>query len=172
MYDRFIGIDPGTSGAIAILDDKLNLEFCDVLPKTKNRRGANILDVDRFLKFFHMVRFDSVICGLEDVWAQPVQGAKAASSFMYAFGCIRTILKVRRIPFEEIVPNEWKTYYGIKRKKGMTDSDLKKVSLELCKQFYPDQADEFKRVSVDHNKAEAVLIARYIWHKYEGKGNA
>ncbi len=170
MYDFYIGIDPGTNGAISILNDKLDIVYCDNLPKSKNRRGGNILDLDKFLHIFYLAK-GRIICGLEDVWSQPVQGVKSAGSFMFAYGCIRTTLCILKIPYIEILPVDWKREYGIKKKKGQTQNDMKKVSLELVRQMYPKDKTVFRLVG-DHNKAESVLLARFVWHKYSRSSDA
>lgn len=163
MYDFYIGIDPGTDGAISILNSELEIVYCDNLPKTKNRRGSNILDVNKFIKVFLLCR-GRTMCGLEDVWSTPSQGVKSAGSFMYAYGSIRTSLIFSKIPFIDIIPNEWKKHYGLKGGKGKTKDQLKAMSKELVIQIYPKDRNRFKLVK-DHNKAESVLIARYCWDK-------
>lgn len=163
MYDYYIGIDPGTDGAITILKHGLEIVYCDNLPKTKNRRGSNILDVTKFIKVFMMCK-GLVLCGLEDVWSTPSQGVKSAGSFMYAYGSIRTSLMISKIPFIDILPNEWKKHYGLKGGKGKTKDQLKSMSRELVYQLYPKDKSRFKLVK-DHNKAESLLIARYTYYK-------
>lgn len=163
MLDYYIGIDPGTSSAITILDKDLNIILCEDIPLTKNRRGGNIIDLERFLKFFYLFRFGKKLCGIEDVWGQPVQGAKSAGSFMCSACTIRTALRLTKTPFVDVVPAEWKNYYGLRRKKGMPKDGLKKMSVELMCQLYPTESKRFKSVSGSHNMAESALIARYVW---------
>lgn len=61
-----------------------------------------------------------------------------------------------RVPFRFVQPAAWKKKYKLV---GLADSEKKKAALAQARTLYPDLP--LGRVK-DHNRAEAVLIARYV----------
>ena len=139
----YIGIDPGKSGALAIIDG----ENARVIPFDEQEyiEILNILAIDHSL---------SVVC-LEDVHSMPGQGVKSTFNFGENFGWIQGVLCAMRIPYQLVSPKKWKGEFSL-------TSD-KKGSIACCKRLFPGasllRTDKCK--SEDDGMAEALLMAEY-----------
>jgi crossover junction endodeoxyribonuclease RuvC len=60
------------------------------------------------------------------------------------------------IPVELVVPATWKSHYGLKG----SDKELSRLK---CAKLMPE-AGRFIMRKMDHNRAEAILLARYGQH--------
>jgi hypothetical protein len=59
-----------------------------------------------------------------------------------------------------VTPQAWKKQAGlIKASKG--------ASVDLARELWPDNSDDFKYKTADEGRAEAALIARYGWVQLE-----
>lgn len=148
-----IAIDPGISGAIALLVDG---DYNDVqpMPITQKKSGRNqVSSHDLYDLVCRMQRnADDVDCIIEQVAAMPGQGVSSMFSLGDSFGVARTIaaLYARRLAF--VMPGVWK------RKAGLTKD--KKYSLTLARDTFPEARDKLKRRK-DEGLAEALLLAHY-----------
>ena len=138
-----IGIDPGATGAIAIIMDEtvvvLDFENPGILPLLRN---------------LHRPLCKAVI---EQVHAMPGQGVSSTFKFGMNFGIWVGRLQTLLIPFDFVTPQKWR--------KAMFDSmargdDLKAMSVNRALRIFPEMADMLKRKK-DHNRAEALLLAEY-----------
>jgi len=153
---KIIGIDPGVSGAIAILDEGARLiEVFDmpVMPATKKRQQVNGAEVARLLRneFARAENFEVVAAILENVHTMPQQGVASSGAFMEGVGVIKGVLAALGIPYELISPGVWK------RRAGLIGKN-KDASRTLAQQLYPQVPLGRKK---DVGRAEAILIARY-----------
>jgi len=148
MEEKWIGIDPGNSGGIAILKDrKITTKVFD--PKRCTER-----DIFLFLEQ-HSI---NSICYLEKVSASGpaagVQSARSMFTFGQSYGFIRGILTAIQIPFITIPPATWMKEYGMKRKKDEGKSAWKNRLRGLAEQLYPD-------IKITLAVADAVLLAEF-----------
>lgn len=151
-----IGIDPGASGAVAILDSKTG-KLIDVFDmpavevviggKTKRRVSAELLAAE----LDHYAREDA-IAWVEQVGAMPGQGVTSMFAFGESAGIARGVLAGLRIPTFTVTPGAWK--------KASKVNASKDGSRAKAAQIWPDKAASFKRVK-DDGRAEAALIAAY-----------
>jgi crossover junction endodeoxyribonuclease RuvC len=161
MGKLILGIDPGTSGAIAILDPESGfLEVHDVptfelkVGKSKRKRVA-IADL---LSIFTDTGADMVdLAYLEKVGPQPRDGSASAFAFGEAVGAIKGCLSAALVPFTQPTPQEWKKEFKLNGKKG---SDGEEAARQLAIELFPRHAELFKRKK-DHNRADAALIALF-----------
>lgn len=150
-----IGIDPGASGAIAILEAK-NGRLVDVIDmpttelqiggKTKHRVSPVFLQSE--LGFYA----DDARAVVELVGAMPGQGVTSMFAFGEALGIVRGVLAGMKVPTELVTPAKWKR--DLKLNPG------KDGARALAANLWPDKADLFKRVK-DDGRAEAALIAHW-----------
>jgi crossover junction endodeoxyribonuclease RuvC len=147
-----MGIDPGLSGAIALLHDDGRLEVFDmpvgelkVGGKTKRRIIPELLaDI--------IAPCNGSVCALEKVSAMPGQGVSSVFNFGSSWGMARGMLAVAQIEVIDAHPATWKKHFRLGSGK---DASRHKV----CSMF-PKQAGLFARVK-DDGRAEAVLLAVY-----------
>lgn len=137
MKNYFIGIDPGKTGAVAVLDAQGELvsvhDFCDALDPLISMR-------------------DKIAFGyLEEVHAMPKQGVVSTFTFGENFGWWKGVLTAMGVPFKTIRPQEWQKGLVPKRG-GLTD----KPSLDVARQIFTTAPLGRKK---DHNRADALLIA-------------
>ncbi len=138
-----IGIDPGKSGALAVLHD-------DYIK-------AQVFDIQEYSKILHNIRGadDTVKCIVEKVGARPGQGVTSMFHFGENFGMIQGLLIAYGIPFELVTPQKWKKEYSVTKDKN--------TSIEVCRRLFP--AADLKasaRCRKDHDgMAEAILMAEY-----------
>lgn len=150
-----IGIDPGASGAVAILEDNGKLVHVFDMPavevlvggKAKRRVSPEMLASE--LKLYADQGARAVV---EQVGAMPGQGVSSMFAFGESFGLAKGVLAGLGIPTSTVTPGKWKK--ALQLNSGKDGSRFKAA------QLWPAQAGEFKRVK-DDGKAEAALIAEW-----------
>ena len=148
----FIGIDPGKSGAVAIINKKsecVHLFDCPV-----NGKDIDIQNIVQELEGFK----ENVFCVIEKSQAMPGQGVTSMFNYGVGYGIYKGVLTTLRIPFEEIQPKKWKSDFSL-------DSDKNK-SIVKAKQLFPSEAG--KILKSKDGRAEALLIAEYARRHFNG----
>lgn len=149
MGDRiYIGIDPGSKGAISVLTDNGKLI------------SVNIYDSYEVRKLLCDVKNNfpecTFICTLESIHSMPRDGVKQAFKFGENFGFVKGTLMALEIPFQEVPPQTWKKEYSLLK------CD-KSQSIKRCKELFPGinllPTQRCKKES--DGMAEATLIAEY-----------
>jgi crossover junction endodeoxyribonuclease RuvC len=155
MKDRlFIGIDPGLSGAVAILDQGGGLVLLEDLPtvasgsgKAKVQRRIDPAGLSRLLGPY---QDRAALAVLEAVAARPGQGVASVFSLGDTFGAVRAVLACMGVSVALVSPAEWKRCFRLDGDKER--SRARAIELFPC-------ADLHRKA--DHNRAEALLLARY-----------
>lgn len=161
-YQLFCGIDPGVSGAIAVvsrLGELVRVERVPIMPSA--RPGRNEVDFERMqeLAFDLGLKETNSFVVIEDVWGVYSQSRPSAYSFGHATGRIKAA--VEYLPHTEVPPGVWKKHFRLtKTKKGKAN---KQASVRVAQKLYPQLR---RREKFDHNEAEAILLARYCWEVY------
>lgn len=153
--EYFFGFDPGSTGALCALDSSGMPVLLMKLPTVKTRRGRTKLESVSLRNLLRCYKVQHAC--VEDIWAQPTQGVKAAFTYGYNYGQLCDALEAEKLPVEFITPATWQKAYKVP--KG------KESSIHIALQFYPSLKDVLKYKN-SHNKADALLIARYCWEKY------
>lgn len=162
-----MGIDPGTSGAIAIIAPRSGLIEIHDCP-TRRVRGSNgksqeILDfngVAKVLRPYHgnaIAVIEKVSAGLFRVdddkqgkGKRTAIGAVSASTFMQNFGAWQQACACNDIPTRLVTPSVWKRAVGLSKDKAR--------SIRVASEMFP-RAD----ISDSHDRAEALMLAYYGW---------
>ncbi len=148
---RFIGIDPGKSGGIAVLDFKGPRVF--KMPDTPRDKWDLFQDV---LVGSNVRTFIRKFAYVEKVSTSPQMGVKSAGTFMQGRGELLMALTAAGIPFEEVLPSKWIRGLGIPpRKKEETSSVWKGRLRTKAQQLFPD-------LDIKLWGADALLIAEYL----------
>jgi Holliday junction resolvasome RuvABC endonuclease subunit len=139
---RFIGIDPGQKGGIAVLDENTALvwDMPEGAPQI-----ANLL---------REIKTDDCLAAIEAVHSMPGQGVSSSFKFGMGTGVIHGALAALRMPFVLVTPQRWQ--------KAVFDSaggDTKVKSLDLARRLFPD-VDLHRKC--DHGKSDALLIALWL----------
>lgn len=138
----YVGIDPGKTGAMAIMWGR---DLIEVVP----------FDEIEYLTALSTLRPSDTRCVVEHVGSMPGNGGKAMFTFGENFGLIQGYLRARGIPFQLVRPQKWK--------KEFTLDHTKEKSIEVCKRLFPmvSLKRTVRSKKDDDNIAEAVLIAEY-----------
>ena len=154
-----IGIDPGSSSAIATLtNDGEGADVFDI-PNKKVRKGKKyrtVIDIPELHKLADGMMsawFDDVVV-CESVHAMPSQGVVSVFGFGQSFGILLGVFTVvSGKPVELVTPQKWKKHFGLIGK----DKDASRL---LALEYYPHLADKLK-LKKNHDRADALLIARW-----------
>ena len=152
---KIIGIDPGLSGAIAVLQDKkvLNLFEMPVMAEgKKNKRQLNSALLVDIIK--DNISFDEDIAVVvEQVNAMPGQGVTSMFNFGQTFGAIKGVCAALNLPIFFVRPSKWKKYFEL-------INSTKDSSRTKAIEMYPSLSNQLSKKK-DVNKSDAILIARF-----------
>tara|TARA_Y100000034_G_C6676539_1_gene297238 strand:+ start:152 stop:616 length:465 start_codon:yes stop_codon:yes gene_type:complete len=144
-FDKFIGIDPGKSGGIAILTSETAIVHA--CPRTIEDM-ATLIGV-----CLNDVSAENVRVTVEKVWAFPTDGRRGSFSFGENYGQWQGILASHELDPVYVTPKIWQSHYEIK--KGLPKPVRKKILKQLAKDKYPDT------IGITLKTADALLIALY-----------
>jgi len=153
-----IGIDPGVTGAIAVIRNSITDFAVHDLPITQLDSGKYIAALDLIGILRNLRRGESAVAYLERVHAMPKNGSVAAFSQGCTFGAIVAAIEVAGIPLVLVTPIGWKSALGVRGAKGESDRARKERSLGKARLLFPNAPLERAK---DHGRAEALLIAYY-----------
>lgn len=152
-----IGIDVGTTGAIAALCDGVYQSVHD-LPINSHRSSKWINGIDLLTLLRDMKGASSAVSvTVEATHAMPGNGSVAAHSQGMTLGSVLAVLDIAGLAYELVQPAVWKRELGFNGK-GQTDKERKEAALNMARQRFPNAPLERQK---DHNRAEALLIAHY-----------
>lgn len=153
-----IGIDPGTTGALACLVNG-ELRGVEDMPVRTVGGSARVQRKVCAAGMASIIRHwrsqygpDAELAVIEMVAAMPAQGVASVFSLGHSAGAIEGALLAMGCPVEFVAPRKWKGRYGLGNDKGASRA---KASL-----LYPDFAGQWRRVK-DDGRAEAVLIGAF-----------
>ena len=152
---RIVGIDPGLSGAIAILEDKKVLNVYDMpvmAEEKKNKRQINSAQLVNLLRE-NNENDEELVVIVEQVNAMPGQGVTSMFNFGQTFGAIKGVCAALKLPIFFVRPSKWKKHYELIN--SSKDSSRTKVI-----EMYPSLANQLSKKK-DVNKSDAILIARF-----------
>ena len=151
-----IGIDPGISGAISVIENKKILEVYDtptMIEGKKNKRQINGAQVTNIIKE-RLNGGKEVIVVVEHVNAMPGQGVTSMFNFGQSFGVIKGICAALGLPIYFIRPTKWKKHFNLIK----TNKDASRTKVI---EVYPEISSKLHRKK-DSNRADAILIALYF----------
>lgn len=158
---KIMGVDPGASGALVILDtDDRSIVVID-MPTTKVKRGPRTVNQVDAVALSHALRLhvtEDMTALVEKVHSMPGQGVASTFSFGRAAGVLEGVLAALDIPFSLIPPQTWT--------KAMRLFGGKDGSRARAQELFPDQAHLFARKK-DDGRADAALIACYAAERLE-----
>ena len=152
---KVIGIDPGLSGAIAILEDKKVLSLYDMpvmAEGKKNKRQLNSAQLVNIIKD-NVNENEEIAVVVEQVNAMPGQGVTSMFNFGQTFGAIKGICAALNLPIFFVRPSKWKKHFELIN--SSKDSSRTKVI-----EMYPSLSGQLAKKK-DVNKSDAILIARF-----------
>ena len=155
-----VGIDPGLSGALAVLAPDGTLEaLCDTPTLTlKTTRGTRQeYDVPGMVSLLAPYTGSQAHVMVEESQAMPGQGVRSTWTTGYGYGLWLGVLAALEFPHTRIRPHVWKKAMGLKADKEQARG--------RAIQLFP-QAD--LRLRKHHGRAEALLLAYYGQQNQKG----
>tara|TARA_A100001015_G_scaffold37040_1_gene40799 strand:- start:256 stop:744 length:489 start_codon:yes stop_codon:yes gene_type:complete len=152
---KIFGIDPGLSGAIAILSDNKVINIFDMPVMSegkKNKKQLNSAQLVNLIKDYTNDDEEKVVI-VEQVNAMPGQGVTSMFNFGQTFGAIKGICAALKLPIYFVRPSKWKKHFNLIN--SSKDSSRTKVI-----EMYPSLSSQLSKKK-DVNKSDAILIARF-----------
>ena len=148
MSAPVMGIDPGQSGAVALL-------LPDQKPLIWTFAGMTLHDM--WIVIGGCASYDGVEAYIEDVHSMPKQGVSSSFKFGRHYGNLEAFLTAHQIPFDRVQPSVWQRSFSLTRKsKDETLTAKKNRHKALAQEFWPKAAGH-----ITHATADALLIAEY-----------
>lgn len=180
----FLGCDPGLTGAVAALDSSGRyMGFFDLptVEKETKSKGKTKAKVKRQIDGLELYNQLLSLCDLdvsEVVMVLEAQtsmartkknkktgkieevknGVSSLMSLGHTYGMLEAAIQISGIKYTKVHPKTWKKFYNIPG-----GDDGKKYALTVARMMFRDAP--LKRVK-DHNRAEALLLARYGFDHY------
>jgi hypothetical protein len=151
---RYIGIDPGSSGGIAAIDDTGAVWSCP-MPK---RIETLVAAFERLTEG----RTRPVVAVLEHVWSSPGWGHAGAFTFGVSFGMLQGVMASFGIRYHMVVPVKWMNAMEVRTPKARRDElghADKNIMKARASALYPG-------LTVTHAIADALLLATYARQHY------
>jgi len=144
-----IGIDPGASGAIVMLENGNPIEWMHM--PTYKTGSITRVNGSEIANFFSDKNDDISHVFIEQVWAMPGQGVSSMFNFGHSCGTVMGVISALNYPHTLISPVFWKNKIGIIGK-GKDGSRARAI------QLWPEWRDLDKK-SKGQALADAALIA-------------
>ena len=151
----YVGIDPGSTGAIAFLGE--NEEFLAIIdyPGSSSELWMVLQDLKA-------IQVNLAI--LEQVHSMPKQGVATTFKFGTNFGIWQMACSAMEWPTELITPQRWRKILDSSVPLKPEKEDLRQYALRK----WPEASNYLKRKK-DHGRAEAMIMSMYAKLKMMGK---
>ena len=153
---KIIGIDPGLSGAIAIVQNNKVLAIYDMpvmAEGKKNKKQLNSAQLVNLIKE-NTENEDEIAVIVEQVNAMPGQGVTSMFNFGQTFGAIKGVCAALNLPIYFVRPSKWKKHFEL-------INSSKDSSRTKAIEMYPSLSAQLAKKK-DVNKSDAILIARFF----------
>jgi crossover junction endodeoxyribonuclease RuvC len=152
---RTLGIDPGGTGALCLLENGLIVAMHDMPTVTEIVSGKPKERVEPGLVASIIRDMGHIdMAYVERVSAMPKQGIASTFVFGRSAGIIEGVLAGLQVPVKLILPGRWKKAAGFPAKAS------KDASRQMAVKLWPGDAALFKLAKWD-GRAEAALMARF-----------
>lgn len=172
MSKKYIGIDVGRLGFIAVIDNG-EYRFCSI-------EDSDNLSLSKFLLDETLGQSTAVV--IEDVHALYGSSAEGTFNFGWIKGFLTGLLVAHKIPYTLVQPKEWQgeiwtnadmvvSHKKVTCKNGKEinrkETDTKATSINAAQRLFPSV--DFRRNErcrkIDDNKVDALLMAEYARRK-------
>ena len=162
---KVLGIDPGLTGALALYWPTVSIE-CGLrwqIIDTPTKDDVSELDARELMTWVQ--RFTPEIAVIERARAMPsfgkgdrrAMGSTGAFRYGGIYHSVIAVLECCGVKVVRVEPASWKKYFGLK---GSDKEQSRSAALKL----FPEAGSYLQRKK-DQNRAEAILIASYGFHR-------
>lgn len=159
---KYIGVDPGVEGAVAVVDEGevISVERFKTITIKVGKKNRSSYDVAALLAQFRSLReaFGNSMVFIEQVTSRRKQGVVSMFSMGRGAGLLEMAIASCGFPYQYVTPQAWKK----KLMAGFSGGD-KDESCIVVNRLFPVAMPLIAkpRKGYDHNKADAILIAEY-----------
>ena len=156
-----IGIDPGVSGAICILNNGKITEIYEMptmIDGKKNKKQVNGAEITNIINK-ELINEKDINVVIEHVSAMPGQGVTSMFNFGQSFGVLKGICAALKLSVHFIRPVKWKKHFNLIN----TEKDASRTKVIEVFPYISSKISKKK----DANKADAILIARFFHETVE-----
>lgn len=163
-YDWYVGIDPGFTGGIAIMDQTGEQVGVSAMPTTdpgKDRqREMDLTGLQALMEWIKAHR-ETVVVGLEWPTTRPGEGAERSERFGRGKGYLEAFLFLHDLRYYKLAPNLWKGRLGLP---GKDQPGAITQSVKVFETYYPAYAKLIRgpRDGVLTGPLDALLIAHFL----------
>ena len=148
---QFIGIDPGLTGALAVLNDRGECHHLWDAPIARVKKKNKLIVAQMALLLREAGEIKLAV--IEDVHAMPRQGSVSMFNFGWGLGLWEGLLTALGIPYIKVSPHRWqRDMLG-----GFRDPQDRRI---IAQQMYPEQAPNLG-LKKHCGRADALLLARF-----------
>ena len=153
---KIIGIDPGLSGAIAILENNKVLNLFDMPVMSEGKKNKKQLNSSHLVNIIkeNIAQNEEIAVVVEQVNAMPGQGVTSMFNFGQTFGAIKGLCAALELPIYFVRPSKWKKHFEL-------INSSKDASRTKVIEMYPKLSNQLTKKK-DVNKSDAILIARFF----------
>ena len=149
--NKYIGIDPGKSGGLMVIDETGKVEAYKCPDK--------VFDMSVLFKIsIGNTAPDKVNLLMERVWARPSNATRAAFTYGVNYGQWLGIAASLEVKTYTELPLNWMKWFGCP--KGMISRDRKNWLKDKAKELYPN----IKKITLA--TSDAILIGHYAKEEY------
>ena len=154
---KIIGIDPGLSGAIAVLHNKKVINLYDMPVMAEGKKNKRQLNSSQLVNILtdNINGDEEVIVVVEQVNAMPGQGVTSMFNFGQTFGAIKGVCAALKLPIFFVRPSKWKKHFEL-------INSSKDASRTKVIEMYPTLSSQLAKKR-DVNKSDAILIAKFYF---------
>ena len=152
----FIGIDPGVTGAVALMVDLSadNIAIANIpTHQGQGHREFDLVEIGRFVTDLADLNLSVTVTLERQQSFGPKDTPMTAFSVGYGYGMWRTALTMKGLSFNVVPPLTWKAAM-------LVTSTEKTQSVLRAREMYP-QALPYLQTDSSHNRADALLLAAY-----------
>ena len=154
----WIGIDPGASGAIALIT-QTEVKALEFSSATLHGYREQIIEWNQ--------EYDIQGAGLEKVNAMPGQGVTSMFSFGQRYGELIGLAVALQLPITLVTPKEWQSLLKIKTSDKLTKPQRKKEIAKAVSLIFPQAYSLItgSKGGIKDGVSDAISIAYYIKNK-------
>jgi len=154
---KIIGIDPGLSGAIAVMQDKKVINIYDMPVMAEGKKNKIQLNSSQLVNIIkeNIYEDEETIVVVEQVNAMPGQGVTSMFNFGQTFGAIKGVCAALKLPIFFVRPSKWKKHFEL-------INSSKDASRTKVIEMYPTLSGQLAKKR-DVNKSDAILIAKFYF---------
>lgn len=153
---KILGIDPGLSGGLSIVDERFNLIACIPMPTLTFDGKKRRVDPRPVFEFIDLHKPELAV--VELVGARPGQGVVSMFNFGDAFGVVRAIAECLCPVVRYARPQEWRGHQSLS---GLSKEQIAEVAFEVFQVEAIYGKPRAGKRAVRDGISDSLMIARF-----------